>query len=108
HKALHDAGIEYGDVGSAYVGYLFGDTCAGQRALYTVGTTGIPIMNVNSACASGSLALASARQAVASGVVDCALAVGFEQMTPGAPPTLFQDRPTPWDKMIEIADNKFG
>ena len=107
-KALADAGIEYEQLGSAYAAYLFGDTCAGQRALYEVGATGIPVYNVNGACSSGSLALSLARQAVAAGSVDCALALGFEQMTPGAPPQLFPDRPLPWDKMIELVDSKFG
>jgi acetyl-CoA acetyltransferase len=46
--------------------------------------TGIPIINVNNACATGSTALFLARQAVESGAVDVALAIGFEQMNPGA------------------------
>jgi acetyl-CoA acyltransferase len=106
--ALRDAGIEYTDVGSAFAGYLYGDTCAGQRVLYEIGMTGCPIVNVNDACATGSIALSLARQAVASGAVDCALALGFEQMTPGAPGTVFPDRPTPWDRYTEIVDSRYG
>lgn len=83
-SALADAGIDYSRVQQAYAGFVTGDTCSGQTALYSVGLTGIPIINVNNACASGSTALFLARQAVASGVVDVALAVGFEQMNPGA------------------------
>lgn len=105
---LQDAGITYDDVDRAYVGYLFGDTCAGQRALYEVGMSGIPIVNVNDACATGSIALYLAREAVETGVSECALALGFEQMSPGAPPTLYTDRPTPWDKMTDIVNSKFG
>ena len=82
--AFKDAGIEYNEVGQAYVGYVYGDTCAGEKVLYELGMTGIPITNVNNACATGSNALFLARQAVAYGVTECALAVGFEQMTPGA------------------------
>lgn len=82
--ALADAGIEYSRVQQAYAGYVAGDTCSGQTALYAVGQTQIPIINVNNACSTGSTALFLARQAVASGVVDVALALGFEQMSPGA------------------------
>lgn len=83
-SALADAGIDYSQVQQAYAGFVSGDTCSGQTALYRVGLTQIPIINVNNACASGSTALFLARQAVLSGVVDVALAVGFEQMNPGA------------------------
>ena len=82
--ALADAGITYEDVQQAYVGFASGDTCSGQTALYGVGQTGIPVINVNNACASGSTALFLARQAVMSGQVEVALALGFEQMNPGA------------------------
>lgn len=82
--ALADSGIDYSKVQQAYAGFVTGDTCSGQTALYSVGLTGIPIINVNNACASGSTALFLAHQAVASGAVDVALAVGFEQMNPGA------------------------
>ncbi|PAU86124.1 lipid-transfer protein [Pseudomonas sp. WN033] len=83
-SALEDAGIDYAEVQQAYAGFVSGDTCSGQTALYHVGLSGIPVINVNNACASGSTALFLARQAVLSGVVDVALAVGFEQMNPGA------------------------
>jgi len=83
-SALADAGISYDQVQQAYVGFVGGDTCSGQNALYGVGMTQIPIINVNNACATGSTALFLARQAVISGVVDVALALGFEQMNPGA------------------------
>ncbi|MES2320750.1 MAG: lipid-transfer protein [Pseudomonadota bacterium] len=83
-SALDDAGIAYKDVQQAYVGFVNGDTCSGQTALYGLGLTSIPIINVNNACATGSTALFLARQAVASGAVDVALALGFEQMNSGA------------------------
>ena len=81
--ALADAGIGYDSVQQAYVGYVYGDSTCGQRALYEVGMTGIPIVNVNNNCSTGSTALFLARQAVASGAVDCVLALGFEQMQAG-------------------------
>ncbi|SFH94551.1 lipid-transfer protein [Albimonas pacifica] len=90
--ALADAGIDYADVGQAYVGYVYGDSTCGQRALYQVGATGIPIVNVNNNCSTGSTALFLARQAVESGAADCVLALGFEQMNPGALGALFHDR----------------
>lgn len=82
--ALADAGIDYREVQQAYVGFVTGDTCSGQTALYGVGQTGIPVINVNNACSTGSTALYLARQAVLGGQVDVALALGFEQMNPGA------------------------
>jgi acetyl-CoA acetyltransferase len=94
-EALGDAEVAYAEVQQAYVGYVYGDSCAGQRALYEVGLTGIPIVNVNNNCATGSTALYLARQAVASGAAECALAVGFEQMMPGPLLKVFQDRPIP-------------
>ncbi len=96
-QALADAGINYRDVQQAYAGYVYGDSTAGQRALYGVGMSGIPIVNVNNNCATGSTALFLARQAVASGAADCVLALGFEQMSPGALATVFHDRPSPFD-----------
>lgn len=79
--ALQDAGIAYGDVERAAVGYVFESSTAGQRALYDTGLTGIPVFNVNNNCATGSSALMMAREWVLGGLVDCALAVGFEKMT---------------------------
>lgn len=93
--ALSDAGIDYSSIQQAYVGWVYGDSTAGQVALYRVGLSGIPIVNVNNNCATGSTALFLARQAVESGAVDCALALGFEQMTPGALRETFHDRTSP-------------
>jgi acetyl-CoA acetyltransferase len=106
--ALQDAGLDYSAVQQAYAGYVYADSTAGQAVLYGVGMTGIPIINVNNNCASGSSALFLARQAVASGAVDCALAVGFEQMNPGAlKDGAYSDRPSPLDRFIQaLQDNK--
>ena len=83
--ALADAGVAYDQVQQAYVGYVYGDSTSGQRALYEVGMSGIPIVNVNNNCSTGSTALFLARQAVAMGAADCVLALGFEQMSPWRP-----------------------
>jgi len=90
--ALEDAGLEPVDLQAAYAGYIYGDTGCGQHALYEALQTGIPVFNVNNACASGSSALYLARQAIMSGRVDCALAFGFEEMQPGALQAAFPDR----------------
>jgi len=95
--ALKDAGIEYSQVQQAYASYIYGDSTCGQKALYRVGETAIPIINVNNNCSSGSTALFLARQAVAGGMVECALVVGFEQMRPGALGTSWDDRPSPFE-----------
>ena len=99
--ALQDAGISYGMIEQAYCGYVYGDSCAGQAALYHVDINGIPIFNVNNNCASGSSAFALATQAVESGAVDCALALGFEQMMPGAIDMMFPDRTSPLQRHEE-------
>jgi acetyl-CoA acetyltransferase len=98
--ALADARIDYALVEQAYVGYVYGDSTAGQAAIYGVGLTGIPVINVNNNCATGSTALFLARQAVESGVVECAIAVGFEQMVPGALKGTYVDRPTPMARFV--------
>ncbi|MDP9139384.1 MAG: lipid-transfer protein [Pseudomonadota bacterium] len=106
--ALADAGIGYELLQQAYAGYVYGDSTAGQRALYDVGMTGIPIINVNNNCSTGSTALYLARQAVASGVADCVLALGFEHMSPGALGAVFKDRPSPFDRFDEATAELVG
>ncbi|MDR3003953.1 MAG: lipid-transfer protein, partial [Acidovorax sp.] len=100
--ALEDAGVDYADVQQAYVGYVFGDSTAGQAAIYGVGLTGIPVFNVNNNCATGSSALYLARQAGESGLVDCAIALGFEQMQPGALKGAWDDRPSPMARFADV------
>jgi acetyl-CoA acyltransferase len=94
-KALEDAGIDYREVQQAYVGYVYGESTSGQRAVYELGLTGIPIVNVNNNCSTGSTALYLATQAVRSGQVDCALALGFEKMQTGSLGTTYDDREQP-------------
>lgn len=106
--ALADAGIDFSDIEQAYVGYVYGDSTAGQRVVYELGMTGIPVFNVNNNCATGSSALYLARQAVESGMVECAIALGFEQMQPGALVNVYNDRPSPLGKFVDLAKNKYG
>lgn len=100
--ALDDAGVPYAGVQQAYVGYVYGDSTAGQAAIYGVGLSGIPVFNVNNNCSTGSSALFLARQAVESGMVECAIALGFEQMQPGALKGAWDDRPSPMAKFAEV------
>jgi acetyl-CoA acyltransferase len=94
-KALEDAGIDYREVQQAYVGYVYGESTSGQRAVYELGMTGIPVVNVNNNCSTGSTALFLAAQAVRGGSVDCALALGFEKMQPGSLGSTYDDREQP-------------
>lgn len=106
--ALDDAGVPYAEVQQAYVGYVYGDSTAGQAAVYGVGLSGIPVFNVNNNCSTGSSALFLARQAVESGMVECALALGFEQMQPGALKGAWTDRPSPMEKFAAAMADKQG
>lgn len=95
--ALQDAGLDASAVQQAYGSYIYGDSTSGQHALYDAFMTGIPFINVNNNCSSGSTAIFLARQAVESGAIDCALAFGFEEMQPGALGSNWQDRESPFD-----------
>src|SRR4029450_12337304 len=106
--ALKDAGVDYRLVQQAYVGYVYGDSTAGQAAVYGVGLSGIPVFNLNNNCSTGSSALFLARQAVESGMVECAIALGFEQMQPGALKGAYADRPSPMARFAEVMTQKQG
>lgn len=106
-RALADAGLDYGLVRQAFAGYVYGDSTCGQKAIYQVGMSGIPVVNVNNNCSTGSTALYLARQAIAAGA-DCVLAVGFEQMVPGALDSVFKDRPSPFEPFNAVTDALVG
>ena len=106
--ALIDSGLALEDVGQAFASYVYGDSTCGQAALYGVGMTGIPVVNVNNNCSTGSTALFLARQAVASGAAECVLALGFEHMSPGALGAVFKDRPSPFDRFDEATQELVG
>ena len=110
-KALDDAGIDYAAVEQGYVGYVYGESTSGQRALYELGLSGIPIVNVNNNCSTGSTALYLAAQAIRGGLADCTIALGFEKMKPGSLESTYDDRTNPMDKhvmaMAEISEVLF-
>ncbi|XP_040087100.1 sterol carrier protein 2 isoform X1 [Oryx dammah] len=108
-KALADAQIPYSAVEQACIGYVYGDSTSGQRAIYhSLGLTGIPIINVNNNCSTGSTALFVARQLVQGGLADCVLALGFEKMEKGPIAVNSLNRANPLDKHIEVLINKYG
>ncbi|PTL84496.1 lipid-transfer protein [Vitiosangium sp. GDMCC 1.1324] len=106
--AIKDAGITYGDIQQAYAGYVFGDSTCGQRAVYSVGLTGIPVFNVNNNCSTGSTALYLARQAVEGGMAECVLALGFEKMEKGALASKFDDRANPLERHVDTMNRAQG
>jgi acetyl-CoA acetyltransferase len=79
-EALKDAGVEMKDIQSLYSGNLYQTSGSGQRILQQMGQTGIPVINVANACATGSTAFREAYFAVASGAYDMVMALGSEQM----------------------------
>lgn len=104
-KALQEAKIDIQKVDQACVGYVYGsitfiklliilnlifsiyilgDSTCGQRALYEVGMTGIPVYNVNNNCSTGSSALYLGKQIIESQNAECVLVLGFEKMQSGS------------------------
>ena len=81
-QAMADAGLEWTDVECAYGG----SAAAGNADIMVneLGLTGLPFINVSNGCATGGSALSSARNAIAAGEFDVALAVGFDKHPRGA------------------------
>ncbi len=101
-KALADAGIPYAEVEQAIAGYCYGESTSGQRAVYGLGLTGIPVYNVNNNCSTGSTALFMGKQLIEGGIADCVLALGFEKMEKGSLGVKYQDRTNPMDKHFKL------
>lgn len=108
NDALKDAGLDFSHVEQACVGYVYGESGCGQKALHEIGVTGIPIHNVNNNCATGATALFLAKKLIESKACDCTLAVGFEVMEKGVLTSKFRDRTHPMDKHIEFLSKKYG
>lgn len=85
--ALDDAGLTVSEIEAAYcsnatAGLITGqEMIRGQVELRPLGFSGIPIVNVENACASGSTAIHLAWQAIAGGMHDCVLVLGVEKLT---------------------------
>ncbi|MCA9614501.1 MAG: lipid-transfer protein [Myxococcales bacterium] len=106
--ALADAGVDYREIEQAYAGYVYGDSTCGQRAVYDLGLTGIPVFNVNNNCSTGSTALMLAKQAIAGGIAECVLAVGFEKMEKGALSAKWDDRANPLEHHAGVMQDVQG
>jgi acetyl-CoA acetyltransferase len=106
--ALADAGIEYGLVEQVAVGYCYGDSTAGQRALYEIGVSGVPVVNVNNNCATGSSALYLAKKFIEGGLAECTFALGFEKMEKGSLGLKYMDRAIPMQWTFEKMNEKRG
>lgn len=107
-RALNDACIDYDCIDTVCAGYCYGDSTCGQRVVYQLGMTGIPVYNVNNNCATGSSALHMGKTLVQGGVANCVLAVGFEKMERGSLGSKYTDRTNPLDihvqKMMETTE----
>jgi acetyl-CoA acetyltransferase len=101
-KALADAKISYKEIEQAVAGYCYGESTSGERALYEIGLTGVPIYNVNNNCSTGSTALFLAKQLVEGGLSECVMAVGFEKMEKGSLGAKYMDRVNPMDKHMML------
>ena len=106
--ALTDAGVAFDAIEQAYAGYVYGDSTCGQRAVYDVGLTGIPVFNVNNNCSTGASALMLAQQAVAGGLAECVLVVGFEEMQKGAIGAKWTDRTNPLERHANVMSEVQG
>ena len=106
--ALEDAKVPWKEIEQAYCGYVYGDSTCGQRAVYEIGLTGIPVFNVNNNCSTGSTALMLARQAIEGGLAECVIAVGFEKMEKGALGNKFNDRANPLEKHAMVMNDVQG
>jgi acetyl-CoA acetyltransferase len=105
--ALADAKVPYGEIQEAFCGYVYGDSTCGQRGVYDVGLTGIPVFNVNNNCSTGSTALMLGKQAIEAGM-ECVLVVGFEKMEKGALSNKFNDRVNPLEKHAMVMNDVQG
>lgn len=105
--ALADAGLPYDRIQQAYVGYVYGDSCSGQRAVYELGLSGVPVVNVNNNCSTGSTALYLGAEAIRGGRADCVLALGFEKMQRGSLSASYTDRAGALDKHLEVLARRY-
>lgn len=83
-EALEDASIELGDqqqFDAVFVGSVFGEPGVAMRALQGYSITGVPIVTVENACASGTSALHEAAAALKAGRYRRVLVLGLEHMS---------------------------
>lgn len=102
-QALADAGIEYKHVEAAYCASMYAPATSGPRILNNLGMTGIPVADVEAACASGAVAIRQAFMSIVSGLYDCVLAFGIEKMPKGFmdPSQIYE----PWQVDMGLSQN---
>jgi len=93
-EALKDAGVRWKDVQIAYFGHVYYQGMSlGEVTLRELGLTGIPIVNVENACSSGSTALWQAYWGISTGLYDLAIAFGAEKVPRGPVTVTAEDSP---------------
>jgi len=107
-KAFEDAGLKVEDIEQVAVGYCYGDSTYGQRSVYELGMTGIPIYNVNNNCATASTATFMIKQFIEGGIIDCGMALGFEKMEKGSLGVKYTDRTLAMDRHMKVMIEKCG
>jgi benzoylsuccinyl-CoA thiolase BbsB subunit len=93
-EALQDSGVRWKEIPVAYFGHVYyHGMSVGETALSRLGLTGIPIINVENACSSGSTAFWQAYWGITSGMFDLALAFGAEKVPSGPVTVTAPDSP---------------
>lgn len=80
-QALETSGVTPDEVEMAYAGHAYQGPCFGQKTLMKAGMTGMPILNVENACASGASAVMGIVNAIAAGQIEIGIAIGAEKLT---------------------------
>ena len=93
-EALKDSGVRWKDIPVAYFGHVYyHGMSVGETVLGKLGLTGIPIINVENACSSGSTAVWQSYWGITTGVFDLALAFGAEKVSRGPVVVTARDSP---------------
>jgi acetyl-CoA acetyltransferase len=80
-SAISASGVDPRRIDVCFAGHAYQGPCFGQKALMKIGINGIPIFNVENACASGASAIAGVHAMIASGQADVGIAIGAEKLT---------------------------
>jgi acetyl-CoA C-acetyltransferase len=81
--ALNDAGVRWNQIEIGYLARMFLPATSGARILRRLGSSSIPICDIEAACASGGAALRQAALSIRAGEADLALVIGVEKMPRG-------------------------
>jgi acetyl-CoA acetyltransferase len=98
--ALREAEVGKGGFQAAFCGTAYGGVATGHKVLSRLGMTGMPIVDVEAGCASGSAALMLAAAAIRAGQYDTVLVFGIEKMPKGIIRSSFFE---PWQEEAGLA-----